>query len=99
MRERVPMRWVLVVIAAVAASCQDRSEKREWIPPEVMVGGNVDPQTDHVNAATNEWFHACSNGGERAWPYGDAYEAGVCHDVAVDGLLRCAKAASPASST
>lgn len=50
-------------------------------------GGNVDPLTAHADSTRNEWFHACTNGGERAWPYGDNYEAGRCHNVAADGHL------------
>lgn len=34
---------------------------------------------------SSEWYRACSRAGERPYPYGDAYEAGVCNGSDGDG--------------
>ena len=33
------------------------------------------------DASSGEWFAACTNGGERALPYGNAYDASACNDT------------------
>jgi formylglycine-generating enzyme required for sulfatase activity len=39
-------------------------------------------KTVQGDAATGEWFAACSKAGTRRFPYGDAYDASACNDNA-----------------
>lgn len=48
------------------------------------IGGGAAPSEALANAFADEWFAACSHGGERAFPYGPTFEAGACA-VPVDG--------------
>lgn len=44
-------------------------------------GGAQDlPASATGDPTKSEWFRACSNGGTRAYPYGDAYVAARCND-------------------
>jgi sulfatase modifying factor 1 len=43
-------------------------------------GGTVDPGA-YLDANSNEWFRACSNGGTQKFPYGSLYGAGKCNDI------------------
>ena len=45
-------------------------------------GGNV-PRAEVDDASRDEWFFACSGGGERAFPYGASYVRGRCNDSEV----------------
>lgn len=46
------------------------------------VGGGTLGAGDMANPAADEWLYACTNGGATAFPYGDSYLAGRCHDAA-----------------
>jgi len=41
-------------------------------------GGAIATGSAEHDAAQSEWFDACSRGGTRAYPYGDAYDANAC---------------------
>jgi formylglycine-generating enzyme required for sulfatase activity len=43
------------------------------------VGGGANPYGDLANAATSQWFIACSAGGTQAFPYGDVYDPLACN--------------------
>jgi formylglycine-generating enzyme len=42
-------------------------------------GGSVD-QDNADHAGADQWFFACSDGGELTYPYGDTYIKGACND-------------------
>jgi formylglycine-generating enzyme len=43
------------------------------------IGGGPALQADFADAATDQWFNACSNGGTTAFPYGASHVEGVCN--------------------
>lgn len=53
------------------------------------VGGPM-PYDAPVTAADNQWYAACSHGGENVYPYGDAYDSSACWsgDRAPTGAVR-----------
>lgn len=48
------------------------------------IGGGDQAVTDQTNAATDQWYQACSRGGARAFPYGATYKPARCNDAARD---------------
>lgn len=66
------------------------------------IDGGPSPMDDYDNAASNEWFAACSGGGENDYVYGDAYQAHECYESPVEGwgsteVARLAGCTSPSS--
>jgi formylglycine-generating enzyme required for sulfatase activity len=49
------------------------------------VGGGEADFDDSANADVNEWYHACSQGGTRTYPYGNVYDADTCVGDDYDG--------------
>jgi formylglycine-generating enzyme required for sulfatase activity len=43
------------------------------------IGGGVNQLDDYADATKSEWYNACSAGGTRMYPYGDAWVADACH--------------------
>lgn len=46
------------------------------------IGGGSQELADHTNAATDQWYSACSAGGAKLFPYGAPYQPGRCNDLA-----------------
>ena len=42
------------------------------------IGGGTNRPDDENDAAQSEWFAACTGGGARTYPYGDAYDRSAC---------------------
>jgi len=53
-------------------------------------GGSVDVKSAD-SASSSQWYAACSRGGDRSYPYGDAYDSRACQGVG-------ASSAAPAGS-
>ncbi|APR77084.1 Adenylate cyclase [Minicystis rosea] len=46
-------------------------------------GGPISSQSDDItDPEASQWFNACSNGGATPFPYGSAFAAGACNDLA-----------------
>jgi formylglycine-generating enzyme required for sulfatase activity len=43
------------------------------------IGGGSNDYNDFADATSSQWFGACSDGGSRAYPYGDAYLQTACN--------------------
>jgi formylglycine-generating enzyme len=52
-------------------------------------------KTSQGDAATGEWFRACSNGGQRLYPYGNTFVAGACNEDATGLTTTQAVGSSP----
>lgn len=48
------------------------------------IGGGTTPPAIVTNALGDEWHRACTNGGTRAFPYGDTYEDGRCNTAGLE---------------
>jgi formylglycine-generating enzyme len=44
------------------------------------IGGGPSATTEAANAATNQWYQACSKGGATAYPYGPTFQPALCND-------------------
>src|SRR5262245_22490367 len=42
------------------------------------IGGGSNPFNSDTDPSASEWFNACSKGGTRTFPYGDAYSTSAC---------------------
>jgi formylglycine-generating enzyme required for sulfatase activity len=56
-------------------------------------GGPVDPG-NAANAADDQWFYACSHGGDgqHAYPYGNTYGATTCNGIDANGGMQIVEA-------
>ena len=43
------------------------------------IGRGTNATTDYANAATSEWYRACSSSGVNAYPYGNTRDASACN--------------------
>jgi formylglycine-generating enzyme required for sulfatase activity len=65
-------------------SCVDWCDARAYCASQNKrlcghVGGGPSPMSDFADAASSEWYNACSGAGLRVYPYGDAYDPGACN--------------------
>lgn len=42
------------------------------------IGGGSNPPAAFADPTSSEWYHACSAGGTRVFPYGNSYDANAC---------------------
>jgi formylglycine-generating enzyme required for sulfatase activity len=43
------------------------------------IGGGPSPVADSDNALVNQWYNACSSGGQNDYPYGNTYDRFACN--------------------
>lgn len=85
----------------LAVACVDWCDARafcEWAGKRLCEVAPAGTTKDDVGKA-GEWNLACSVGGKRAYPYGDAYERGRCRDksagLPADGMSTLAPGTAP----
>jgi formylglycine-generating enzyme required for sulfatase activity len=48
------------------------------------IGGGSNDFGDFANVAKSQWYYACTAGGARVYPYGNAYDGTLCDDYEYD---------------